>query len=65
MNFKEYIAAQLLNQTLHFKCDCLFPMDFIGEVIGYRVENNEIIFKIKKNEKTIEIGENHPKLTIL
>ena len=62
--FKEYIAQNLIGKKLHFKCDCIFPMDFIGIIKGYSISNNEMIFDVDKDGKIIQIGENHPKLSI-
>lgn len=62
--FKEHIAQQMIGKRLRFKCDCLFPMDIIGTIKSYKVSNNEIIFNVEHSGKMIEIGENHPKLTV-
>lgn len=64
MNIKDYIAKQLLNETFHFKCNCLVKFDIIGKVVDYEIVNNEIIFIINSNNKMIKIGENHPNLEI-
>jgi len=62
--FKELLAEQLLYHKYHFKCDCLFPIDFIGVVKSYKIENNEIIFMVEHKGKLIPISENHPNLQI-
>lgn len=64
IEFKHYIAKQLINKTIHFKCDCIFPMDFIGIIKDYEIINDEIIFKVLSNDRIIDIGENHPKMTV-
>lgn len=65
MIFKDYVARQLINKKLHFKCDCLIPIDFSGTIVGYHINNNEIIFQvIDENRKIIDIGENHPNMTV-
>lgn len=64
MNFKEYIAQQLLEKKLHFKCNCLFPIDHDGVIKDYFIDGNEIVFKVLIGDKLISIGENHPNLII-
>ena len=66
MDFKDFIAKQLIRKKLHFKCDCLIPMDFHGVIIDYEIINNEIVFIVKTNDnRLIKIGENHPNLNII
>ena len=51
-SFKEYIASQLIGQTLHFKCDCVFPLDVIGYVQHVEVaKDGEFIYTINSNGK--------------
>lgn len=64
MQFKEFIAKQLIGKRLHFKCNCLFPIDSIGRIVGYNISGNELIFKVEINGKIIDISENHPKLFV-
>lgn len=64
MQFKEFIAKQMIGKKLHFKCDCLFPIDTVGTIMSYVIENNEIIFKVAVGNKFIDISENHPKLNV-
>lgn len=66
MTFKEYIAERTIGEVLHFKCDCLFPMDFTGRIIGYHISSGCIIFHVQSDSdnKVIEIGENHPNMTV-
>lgn len=64
MQFKEFIAKQMIGKKLHFKCDCLFPIDAVGTIMSYVIENNEIIFKVAVENKFIDISENHPKLNV-
>lgn len=63
-NFKEFIAQQLIGRNFHFKCQCLFPLDFIGVVKGYKIQGDEIIWKIDNEGKLIDIGMNHPNMTV-
>jgi hypothetical protein len=64
IEFKKYIAEQIIGKTLHFKCDCLFPLDHVGIIYDYEIKNNEIIFIVNVDGKPIKIGENHPNLYI-
>lgn len=63
-SFKKYIAKQLVDKTLHFKCDCLIPLDHTGTIIGYEISDNEILFVVNVGGKIIKIGENHPNLQV-
>jgi hypothetical protein len=63
--FKEYIASQLIGKTLHFKCDCVFPLDVIGYVQYVEVtKEGEFIYTINSNGKMIKIGSNHPNMAV-
>lgn len=62
--FKSYIAKQLIGQRLHFKCDCIFPINHTGIIKDYEIIQNEIIFLVDIEGKIIKIGENHPNLYI-
>lgn len=64
VEFKKYIANQLLNHKLHFTCDCLFKLDVTGIIKDYEISDNEIIFIVDVNGKIIKIGENHPNLFV-
>lgn len=61
---KEYTGEMFKGKRLHFKCDCLFPLDFIGTVRGYRINKEEIILQVDRGGKIIDIGLNHPKMTV-
>jgi hypothetical protein len=64
-SFKEYIASQLIGQTLHFKCDCVFPLDVIGYVQHVEVaKDGEFIYTINSNGKMIKFGSNHPNMMV-
>ena len=62
---KNFIAAQFVNKSFRFKCDCLIPIDTIGIVKDYEITNNEIIlFVSTPNSRVIHIGLNTPSLHI-
>jgi hypothetical protein len=64
---KDYIAQQFIGKKFHFKCDCLFKMDFIGIPKGYILHGDEILLQIEPEDKPgkiIEIGTNHPHMNI-
>ena len=61
---KEYIAKQFINNTYHFTCNCVIPIDVIGIVKDYTITNNEIILLVIANDKTIRIGLNAASLQI-
>lgn len=61
---KQYIAEQFINNTYHFTCDCLIPLDVIGTVKDYNISNNEIVLVVSVNNKIIHIGLNTPSLYI-
>ena len=58
------MAEQLIGTSLHFKCDCVFPMDIDGIIKDYEIIDGEIIFKVLVGNKMISIGENHPKMMV-
>lgn len=62
--FKSYIADKLIGKRLHFKCDCLLGMDYVGIIQDYEFILNEIIFIVDVNGKIVRIGENHPNLYV-
>ena len=65
VKFKDYIAKQIIGKKLHFKCDCLFPLDHTGTIKDYERVNNEIIYIVDVGGKIIKIGENHPNLQVI
>ena len=60
----EYIAERFIGNTYHFKCECLMPLDFVGQVVDWSMSGQEIILHINKDQKIIRLGINHPNLTI-
>ena len=64
INFKNYIAQQLIGKKLYFECKCLFPLHHEGIIKDFEIENNEIIFLVEIDNKIIRIGENHPNLKV-
>lgn len=62
--FKSYIADKLIGKRLHFKCDCLLGMDYVGIIQDYEFILNEMIFIVDVNGKIVRIGENHPNLYV-
>lgn len=65
MNFKEYIAKQLIGKKLHFVCDCIMRVDVTGIIVGYEICQNEILFWVDVRGKIIKIGENHPNMIVM
>lgn len=61
---KQYIAEQFIENTYHFTCDCLIPLDVIGTVKDYNISNNEIILIVSVDNKILHIGLNTPSLYI-
>ena len=39
---KDFIAKQFLHQRFHFRCPCIVPLDFEGEIVSYDILNNEM-----------------------
>ena len=64
IEFKKYIAEQLIGKKIHFKCECLFPINHIGVIKDYEIIQNEIIFVVDLDGKVVKIGENHPNLLV-
>ena len=64
IEFKRYIASQIIGKKLRFQCDCIMKMDIAGTVVDYELISNEIVFSVDVNSKIIKIGENHPDLYI-
>ena len=52
------LIKMLMGKTVHMTSDCEFFPNFNiqGKVIEYRMHNNELIFKIKVNNKLIDVG---------
>lgn len=65
ISFKDYIAKEFIGRRVHFKCDCLFPLDHVGMIKDYEINNNEIVFIVDVGGKIIKIGENHPNLQVI
>lgn len=65
MNFKEYIAKQLIGKKLHFVCDCIMGVDVTGIIVDYEISQNEILFLVDVRGKIIKIGENHPNMIVM
>lgn len=64
INFKDYIAKEIIGKKLHFKCDCILGLNHIGVIKDYEIKSNEIIFIVDINGKIVKIGENHPNLFV-
>ena len=54
------LIKKLVGQKVNFTSDCEFFPNFnvTGKVISYYIKGNEIIFKTKVSNKTIDIGSN-------
>jgi hypothetical protein len=65
ISFKDYIAKEFIGRRVHFKCDCLFPLDHVGMIKDYEINSNEIVFIVDVDGKVIKIGENHPNLQVI
>lgn len=61
---KEFMAKKMVGEKLHFKCDCLFQFDQVGQVVDYMIEGDEIIFIVSVDDKIIKIGSNHPNMAV-
>ena len=62
------VLIKMLNgKKVHMVSDCeFFPnFDITGQIIGYRINNNELIFKVKifKNSKIVDVGSNMKNLS--
>lgn len=62
--YKDFIANKLKGKNVHFKCDCILKMDVVGVVVSYSVRGSEIVYRVRTEDKYIDIGENTPKLQI-
>lgn len=66
IRFKDYIAQQLIGKKIHLKCECLMPFEMDNcKIVGYELNNNEIVFLVDNGGKIVKIGENHPKLFVI
>jgi len=63
-DFKNYIGETLKGKKLHLTCDCLFPIDVTGVVVGYSTSSDEVIIHVDVGGKIIQFGSNHPKLKV-
>lgn len=54
----------MIGKTLHFKCECIFPLDKMGTIKDWEIINNEIIFLVDVGSKIVKLGENHPNLYV-
>lgn len=61
---KEYIAKLFIGRTYHFKCDCVIPIDVVGEVKDANTIGNEIVLLVDNGERLIHIGLNSSSLVI-
>ena len=54
------LIKKLVGQKVNFTSDCEFFPNFnvTGKVISYYIKGNEVIFKTKVSNKTIDIGSN-------
>ena len=60
----DYIGQSFLNKKFRFKCECLMRMDFVGLVVDYEKNQDEMVLVVSNNCKIIRLGLNHPNLTI-
>lgn len=61
---KEYIAKLFIGKKYHFKCDCVIPIDVVGEVKDANTIGNEIVLLVDNGERLIHIGLNSSSLVI-
>lgn len=65
ISLKLYVAESLIGKHIHFKCDCVMDIDIVGEVRGWSIYNDEILWDVYTDSgKYIKIGENHPNMMI-
>lgn len=60
--FDTLVYSQMIGKRVHFKCDCLFPIDFIGTVIGFKLNDGVLSYEVLNNDKTIYIELTHPNM---
>lgn len=67
IDFLDYIGSSLVGKTLHFHCDCLFPIDFTGKVLDYEWSNPEILWVVQdiNTQKIQRIGSHHPGMKVV
>lgn len=63
-DIREYTGKLFIGKKLHFKCECLFPIDFTGEVKGYKINSGEILLSVDTGKKLINVGLNHPNMKV-
>lgn len=62
---KRYIANQFIGKTFHFKCDCVIPIDVVGEVKDAETIGSEIILLVNTgSHKLLHIGLNTTSLVV-
>lgn len=61
---KTYLYNLLIGKKLHFKCDCIFPLDFVGVVKDIKRKGEHIMLVVDNSNKLIEIELDHPKLSV-
>jgi len=54
------LIKKLIGNKVQFKSDCEFFPNFnvTGKVLSYYIKGNELLFKVKVMNKTIDIGTN-------
>ena len=62
---KDYIAQSMLGKKMRFRCNCLYPLDFVGRILDYNIKSNEIVWVVSSEDgKIVNIGENHPNMEV-
>jgi hypothetical protein len=64
VEYKDYIAGLFVGRRIHATCDCILRVDVTGEVVGYEIYHDEIIYKISTGSRVVSIGENTKGLKI-
>ena len=64
MKIWDYIGSIFIDKEFHFQCDCLMKMDFVGRVVDYEKNQDEMVLVVSYKDKIIRLGLNHPNLTI-
>lgn len=66
VKIKDYLFNNLKGKKFHFKCECAFPLDFIGVVKDYKLyEPFDVILYVERNDgKLVNVTFNHPNLYI-
>lgn len=55
----------MVGKTLHWYCDCLFKIDFVGKIIGYKKgPTTTFIVQDLETGKLIDIEETHPNMVV-